>query len=535
MSSTAHPDAGADGLRALLADPQRGPRAHPVATAEHLFDYSVPVHTADHLLRFYNALYKAAIGAYPDALRQVAALMPRGHGKTEAGTVVTPAWVLARWPDARIAVISKTEGAASERVEKVGRTLTEHSDRLGITLTEQTKTAFTTAANDAAGHKEPSMSAHGINSQVTGGHYDVLVFDDVVDWENQRLQSRRRKIRDTFEDYSSNLLEKDSTLPTGPVTIAVGTRKHPRDLYATELLADRSWLVFEERALADWSIVADGAYQIKGQDGRLYDSPGDLPADVDPVQDGVVPEREVDVLWPELQPLPRLLHDVVFGDRSPAIWKRENQNDPAALQGSVFKPGWLTYVDALPGDPATYDWYAGLDVAVVEDAQAAAEGEGDFSALAILGDSGSRRYLTHLWRTRGRSVKGTADWAAGKIADATVAGHDLSLTRCRVETNKAPGVHQRLRDDHPVPAVGHDSTTAKEGRLHDLAGEFQGGDLVIRGDQTADRWRRFEQEEWLQFPDAAHDDRLDAIDLADSVADAGGTVHDLGSMGSLLG
>ncbi|MEF8825815.1 MAG: hypothetical protein V5A27_05665, partial [Halapricum sp.] len=375
-----------------------------------------------------------------------------------------------------------------------------------------------------------------INSQVTGGHYDVLIFDDVVDWENQRLASRRQKIRNTFRDYSKNLLEKDSALPTGPVTVVVGTRKHPRDLYQTELLDDRSWKTFVERALSDWSIVTDGAYKIKAQDGSLYDDPGEIPPDVDPVENGIVPEHDVDVLWPELKPLPALLYDIAFGDDAPVIWKRENQNDPAALQGTVFESDWLTYVDELPGEPATYRYYAGMDVATVEDAQAAAEGNSDYSALAVVATSGSRAYLTHLWHERGLSVQDNVDWAVRKLMSATVGGHDLEIDRLLVETNKAPGIAQQLRDNSPIPTRGEASTGSKEGRIHDLSGAFQRGDLVIVGDETAERWRDFEQEEWLQFPDAAHDDRLDGTELAYRLVErnGSGTVRTHGSMGSLL-
>lgn len=517
-----------------VRDPDRAPRTHPAVAAETLFDYSQPISTAPHLRRLYAALFEATVAAYPDALRKVAALMPRGHGKTEAGTIVYPAWAIARWPAVKIAIVSKTEGSASERVQKIGRILEEHADRLGIEIVENTKTELTTQANVAAQQKEPTLSAHGINSQVTGGHYDILIFDDVVDWENQRLESRRQKIRNTFRDYSKNLLEKDSTLPTGPVTVVVGTRKHPRDLYETEILGDRSWKTFVERALSDWSIVADRAYKIKAQDGNLYDSPGEIPPDVDPVEDGIVPGRKVDVLWPELKPLPSLLYDIAFGDDAPVIWKRENQNDPAALQGTVFESDWLTYVDELPGDPSTYRYHGGMDIAVVEDAQAAAEGNSDYSALAVVASSGSRSYLTHLWHERGLSVQENADWAARKLASATVGDHDISIDQLLVETNKAPGVAQTLRDDSRVPTRGEESTGAKEGRIHDLSGEFQRGDLVIVGDEAAQRWRDFEQEEWLQFPDAAHDDRLDAVELAVRQSASGGTVSSHGSMGSLF-
>ncbi|MDL0133510.1 hypothetical protein, partial [Halobacterium salinarum] len=46
------------------------------------------------------------------------------------------------------------------------------------------------------------------------------------------------------------------------------------------------------------------------------------------------------------------------------------------------------------------------------------------------------------------------------------------------------------------------------------ASDFEAGDLRIVGDPGDEQWRSFEQKEWLQFPTAAHDDRLDAVEIA---------------------
>jgi hypothetical protein len=111
----------------------------------------------------------------------------------------------------------------------------------------------------------------------------------------------------------------------------------------------------------------------------------------------------MDVLWPDHKPAPALLYDLVDGDQSTAIWQRENQQDPQALSGEVFQSEWLVYVDELPRHHAHYRWLAGVDVGLVDDLQKAAEGDSDFTALAIIAASrqADRAFLYDLRRNEG--------------------------------------------------------------------------------------------------------------------------------------
>lgn len=106
------------------------------------------------------------------------------------------------------------------------------------------------------------------------------------------------------------------------------------------------------------------------------------------------------------------------------------------------------------------------------------------------------------------SVKETADWAVRNIPE------EVTLDKLLVEQNANRGVAQRLRDDSDVNAEGVSSSGDKEARLHDLASDFQAGDLRLVGSPEDAVWASFEQQEWLQFPTAAHDDRLDSMEIA---------------------
>ena len=492
---------------AVEAIGKRNPISHPAETSKRLFDYSLS--PGPHLQEFYNALWKAVQATYPHAATKVARLMPRGHGKSEAAGVVFPTWVILQHPDLRVAVISKTADLAKERTSKVVDHVETYAPLFGIKLEKPVPdTELETATNT---HKEPTISGYGLESNLTGKHFDVIVWDDIAEWDNQRTRKQRRNVREYFRDYTKNLIDPDSVLECGGVQAMIGTRKHPQDIYATDILDSATWNVKVATAIAeeDWPIVENRAWSIRGDDGEIYDDVDALPAGVNLANNGVIPEQEITVCWPEHKPPESLLYDIIDGDDSTPIWRRENQQDPQALSGEVFESNWLTYVDELPKPASSYHWYAGMDLGLVDDLQQAAEQDSDYTALAVIAwdIESSRGFLTKLVRDRGMSVKGAADWAEGKLGD-------IDVDHMFVEQNANRGVAQRLRDDSPIPAEGDSSTGDKEERIHNMAADFEGDTLRIVGDPTQQPWRNFEVQEWLQFPNAAHNDRLDAIEIA---------------------
>jgi len=485
---------------------ERDPLAHPAIASVRLFEYPYP--PGEHLTEFYNALWKAVDPDFPYAASRVARLMPRGHGKSEAACIVFPTWLILRRPEIRIAIVSKTTDLAQERTEQVVEFVEHYADRFGIAISEASRTELETAANT---HKEATIAPYGVESQLTGKHFDVVIYDDIADWDNQRTQTQRRNLQQYFRDYVDNLGDPDSVLEGGAVQAVIGTRKHPQDIYETDILGSATWDVQVHRAIdpGHWSVVENRDWSVRGSDGELYDDVGELPEDVPLANDGVVPDGAIDVLWSEHKPAEALLYDIVDGDQSTAIWQRENQQDPQALSGEVFSSDWLTYVDALPKPRRHYQWFAGMDLGLVEDLQEAAEGETDYTALAVIAwnQNPGRGYLHRLRRERGLSVKAAADWAIRQLE-----GYDID--QMVVEQNAGRGVAQRLADESEIPAEGDHSTGDKAERIHNIAADFEGATLKIVGDPADRRWQNFETEEWLPFPNAAHDDRLDAIEIA---------------------
>jgi len=497
------------------------PLAHPAVASIRLFDYSTP--PGDHLIDLYNHVWQATDADFPNAAGRIARLMPRGHGKTESGGIVIPTWAILRYPDIRVAIISNKEGLAENRTEKVVNAVERHADQFGVKIKQSSQTELSTEAGSH--HKEATISAWGLRSDPTGEHFDLIIYDDISVWDNQRTETQRRNTRDYFQDYVDNLASNDSVLPNGPVQVYIGTRKHPQDLWATEIEGSATWQTETFRAIhpRDWPAVKNRQWSVRGTDGEIYDSVADLPADVQIAPKGVIPEGDIRVLWPEFQPPEALLYDIVDGDDSVAIWRRENQQDPDALSGEVLTADMLIYTDHptttdAEGNerPKPLSYVAGLDLGLIDDPQKAAEQESDYFALAVIGvdTDTNRAYLTHLTRKRGMSTQEAVQWVKRHIEGRAPESDGFDIQKLLVEQNAGRGVGQRLRDNTSIPAKNVSSSGDKHERIHSLSADFQSGDLRIIGDPMSEPWRTFEQNEWLPFPTAEHDDMLDAIEIA---------------------
>jgi hypothetical protein len=494
---------------------RKDPLAHPGVTSMRLFEY--PHAPGPHLKKLYNALFQAVHPGYELAPKRIAALFPRDSGKSESAGVVFPTWVVLKYPHLRVAVISKTADLASERTRKAVEHIERYAPEFGVELEKPVPgTEVRTTDNE---HTEPTLAPYGLESQLTGKHFDVIIYDDIVDWENQRTETQRRNVRQYWADYEKNLPDSASEIDGGAVQCLIGTRKHPQDLYATSILESNRWAVMLHRAVKeeDWPLIENREWKVKGTDGEVYDTVGGLPPGIQVAPGGVIPNREITVLWPNRRQPPDVLYDLVDSGDSLAIWRRENQLDPEALSGEVFKSEWLIYEEDIPKPPSSFDWMAAMDVAVIEDLQKAAEREGDYSAVCLMavdrGEDRLRAYVVELARKRGLSVKQNKEWAAdtlsGWCGDWGI--EPDRLVDFPVESNKAPGVAQRLRDDTVLPARPAESTDNKEARIHDFGGAVESGEVRFIGHSGEERWREFEVNEWLQFPNAAFDDRLDVL------------------------
>lgn len=161
-------------------------------------------------------------------------LMPRDHMKS-ALVAFRVLWYLTKYPDRRILYLSATANLAEKQLKFIKDILTSsiyrrywpdmvherEGDRERWTTSE---IALDHPLRKEEGVRDPSIFAAGLTTAKTGLHFDVVVFDDCVVFENAYTEDGRDKVRAQYSLIVS--IEAADTEEW-----VVGTRYHPRDLY----------------------------------------------------------------------------------------------------------------------------------------------------------------------------------------------------------------------------------------------------------------------------------------------------------------
>jgi hypothetical protein len=158
-----------------------------------------------------------------------ALIAPVEHGKTQQliGKVLH---LLGNNPSLRIAVISNT----AEQGQKLLRSIRTHIERnervhevfpnLKPSSRDEDpwhQTAITVERPTIA--KDPSVQAHGVFGPVVGARLDVIVLDDVLDFENTRTEEQRKKLLEWFDTTVFTRATQRAKI------WAIGTPWHPMD------------------------------------------------------------------------------------------------------------------------------------------------------------------------------------------------------------------------------------------------------------------------------------------------------------------
>lgn len=246
-------------------------------------------------------------------------LVFRGAGKTTNVTVALAVYHIVRDRNVRILIASKSHNFAKKILKEIKEHL-EHNPRL-IELFGEFKGEDTWDKSqiEVQGRtkpmKEPTITTVGLEGQVVGGHYDVVLVDDLVDEKNART-SHMREQTDTFVNKTlTPTLEPHSELHY------LGTRYHYDDQYAR----------IEKKGTPTQVI-------------RALDDHGRTP-------------------WPQKYPpaffenLREQLGRIVYGSQYDC--------DTEAMRGEIFEYDWMIRCD-IEDVPSDARVYLGVDLAISE-------------------------------------------------------------------------------------------------------------------------------------------------------------------------
>lgn len=425
-------------------------------------------------------------------------LAPRGSRKTTSICYVLPLWLILKNPNVRILILGKNSFQASKTLIMIKNEL-ETNERIRADFGELkgdkwTDKALTVKRLD--NKRDPTITADGIDGATTGGHFDYIILDDIIDTDNSRTDTMKEYIRDYF--YGTVKPMRDSHTKV----FVVGTRKAPFDIYDT-MIKDP---VFDVRIFTAITKMPDNWINrfeyVYGEDQKLIDV-------------NIYDESEWDVLFPEEWPIKRLLEDRLS---DPVTFDRERMNDIAGMVGNFLKYDWLKfYLPYKEGDAETAPpenkliIFHGVDPAIAESETA------DYFGFARVGVNplNGLIYVLSLHHER-------LDFAS-QIEFITRFGNADAPMAIAIETDGYQAVlKQRLMDLTVLPVIeapskGKDKAT----RMYALQPNLINGRVLFPGQRLPngeityhDNISEFLKQEYLAFPNSEHDDRLDALEKA---------------------
>lgn len=416
-------------------------------------------------------------------------LAPRGHGKSTIGDVDFCITKVLRNPDIRIMIGSKTQTQASAFLKEI-RTHFEQNVNL-IRIFGDWKKSRDNVWNDkeftvnrrTVIKKEATVSALGASGAVVSKHFDIIIGDDLVGFENARTEAQRKVLKEWFYSSLYPTLE-----PDGEIHI-LGTRYSPMDLYE-DLIKSKNYKINVQQA-------------ITVKDGQEYS------------------------LWESKFSLEKLRS--IREEAGLIIFNMQYQNNTELAKGKIFKYKYFKHFEEYEVDYALNRvrvkvldaqgvpfWipvriYMGADLAISEDETS----NNDYFVLTVIGvDKNKNVYVLDYLKERlsfNAQLNAILDYGRNKFP---------MVERIGVETVQyQKSLAQEIRRLSLLPVINIQTSKDKVTRAMRRSALFENGKVFFRiGMDDL-------EECLLLFPEVDHDDLFDGLDFALTVADQGNSAR----------
>lgn len=399
-------------------------------------------------------------------------LIPRSHLKTKLISVGYSTMKIVNNPKIRILIYSATWQSACEIHQAIQKNL-QGCEKIIELYGDFQKSAKVwsqdrtrTAENDK---REPTITAAGIDNNLVGGHYDLIIMDDVVNRDNVATMDQIKKVITRYKD-SLDLLEPHGEL------ILIGTRWHDSDLYG--------WVLDESNhALDNYLVMVKRAYE-----GNL--STGE---DFVPLWPGKFSQKD---LYSKLK------------EEGWAHFSAQYLNDPVPEEDAIFKRSWFQYYisDDIRGKF--------LNNFLLIDPAISLSKEADYTAMLVIGvDEYSNIFIRDIVRSRMspsdiinnifvlRDKWQLSDIALEQVAFQKVLGYSLR------EDDRF-----KRRPLHITELKPNERT--KDQRIKGLQPLYENG-KIFHDKMLVNNI--YLEDELIRFPRSAHDDIIDALAYAPDI------------------
>ncbi|MHB1798199.1 MAG: phage terminase large subunit [Vulcanimicrobiaceae bacterium] len=384
-------------------------------------------------------------------LRRLMVNLPPRHGKSVLVAQIFPAWYLGRNP--RGNVIEATHGAElAERNSRGARALIQDERwPFASRLSLDSTSAARWNLLEGGG-----MYACGVDSSITGRGADVLILDDLQ--HDSGTEGEREAAWRWYCEIAVPRLEPGASI------IAIGTRFAEDDLFGRLL---------DGPDADEWSVLRLPAFA--EDDDPLGRAPGDA-------------------LWPERISATELeARKRSMGSRWFAC---QFQQNPLPSEGNIVKASWLQSYEKAP------DSFEKIVCAL--DAASKTGVANDYSAIVVLGARPDGFYLLDVLRRKVEYPE------LLRMVQATFAQHNPSAIYIE-DASAGTALIQNLRRESNLPIVPVKALGSKVSRVEGITGLLESGRVFFPKEAP---WLVDFERELLAFPNAKHDDMVDAFVMA---------------------
>jgi predicted phage terminase large subunit-like protein len=380
--------------------------------------------------------------------------VPARHGKSNLISFWTPFWYLSLYPEKNVILTTHEADFAASWGRKVRNEL-HFNPHSTIKVTDDSSAAHRWHTKQGGG-----MITAGIGGPITGRGGNLIIVDDPV--KNEQEASSETYRERTIDWFNSTLLTRCEPKAT---VIILMTRWHQQDLAGyLETEHKDTWKIIRFPAIAE-------ANDLLGRN----------------IGDALCPARY------DTEALEKIKRDV--GSR---VWNSMYQQRPSAEQGELIKRNWFKFYATLPEkfDEIIQSW----DMAFKE------SNKSDYVVGQVWGKIMEDKYLID--QVRKRMDFPTTIEAVRRMS----AKHPKARLKLIEEKANGAAVLATLKREISG-LVPYNPTGNKMSRVNAISPDIESGNVYLPLPQLCP-WVNDFIEEAVSFPNAAHDDQVDAMSQA---------------------